>query len=69
MVYYRLYFLNASGHIARFHAFEASDDEAAIAEAARMHSASMELWCERRRVKQWGAPGRAENGREVVSAD
>jgi hypothetical protein len=53
VAYYRLYFLEQSGHIRGFEAFEAANDEAAISKAALAEKPAMELWCERRRVKQW----------------
>lgn len=54
MAYYRLYFLDGCGHIETYESFEAPDDAVAIEEAAERKSVlAKELWCERRRVKQW----------------
>lgn len=61
MAYYRLYFLSRHGHIQRVEDFEADDDSAAIARAAREGARPMELWCAGRRVEQWPCPEAAEN--------
>ena len=53
MVYYRLYILTEKAHIESVEAFEAPDDETAVRLADRLASARKELWCDRRRVKQW----------------
>jgi hypothetical protein len=55
MSYYRLYFMNgATNQIDRFHAFESTDDEAAIARSEDFHGwRTMELWNRSRRVRRW----------------
>lgn len=60
MAYYRLYFLNRDGHIQRVEDFEAPDDRAAIATAAREPVRPIELWCAGRRVEQWPCAEPAE---------
>ena len=60
MGYYRLYFLGGDGHIQRVADFEAEDDGAAIARAARERGRPMELWCAGRRVEQWPCAEPAE---------
>ena len=61
MAYYRLYFLNRHGHIQRVDDFEAADDSAAIARAARELGRPMELWCAGRRVEHCPCVEPAEN--------
>ena len=56
MAYYRLYFMNRRGHIARVEDFDASDDAKAIALAGENGARPKELWCSSRRVEQWAAP-------------
>ena len=56
MAYYRLYFMNRTGHIARVEEFDASDDAKAIALADKDGTQPKELWCSSRRVEQWSAP-------------
>ena len=52
-MYYRLYLLTDKAHIASFEEFDACDDDDAIQKADAYTSPRKELWCERRRVKQW----------------
>lgn len=71
MAYYRLYFLNSRGRIARFESFEVDDDETAMSIADLRHSAhGKELWCGQRLVRQWAgklsAPGSANRGASSV---
>ena len=56
MAYYRLYFMNRRGHIARVEDFDAADDAKAIAVAHENGTQAKELWCSSRRVEQWAAP-------------
>ena len=56
MAYYRLYFMNRRGHIARVQDFDAADDAKAIAVADAVSSQPKELWCSGRRVEQWSIP-------------
>ena len=56
MAYYRLYFMNRRGHIARFEEFVAADDAGAIAHADASGRQPKELWCSSRKVGQWSAP-------------
>ena len=56
MAYYRLYFLNPQGHIARVADFDAADDAKAIARAEKDGRQPKELWCSSCRVEQWSAP-------------
>jgi hypothetical protein len=45
MPYYRLYFLDAGGHIERVHEAELASDQAAIEEAYRLdHAALISVW-------------------------
>lgn len=54
MTYYRLYIFDGSGHIARFHEFEAASDVAALASAReRRSTTAMELWSGNRKVRRW----------------
>jgi len=53
MAYYRLYFMNRLGHIARVQDFDAADDAKAIAVADENGARPKELWCSSRRVEQW----------------
>jgi len=55
MAWYRLYFMDAfSGHIHKFHEYEAADDETAISAANDWRGQSRcELWSGRRKVKSW----------------
>ena len=58
---YRLYWMNELDHIEQVGEFESDDDATAIAavECAR-GNATMELWCDTRKVKHWDAvPDRA----------
>lgn len=56
MAYYRLYFMDGlTGHIERFHEFEADDDDSAVKHAEDLRSDNpTELWCHLRKVKRWG---------------
>lgn len=56
MAYYRLYFMNRRGHIARVEEFDAADDAKAIALADEDDTQPKELWCSSRKVEQWSAP-------------
>ena len=56
MAYYRLYFMNRRGHIARVQDFDATDDAEAVAVADKNGTQPKELWCSSRRVGQWSAP-------------
>ena len=49
MAYYRLYFMDRRGHIARFEEFDAPDDARAIALANVDGQQPKELWCSNRR--------------------
>ena len=53
MAYYRLYFMNRRGHIARVEDFDAADDLGAIALADTEGTQPKELWCSNRKVKKW----------------
>lgn len=58
MPYYRLYFLDETGHIWLADPMDCDDDDAAIAaveahRAKRNHLHAMELWQQGRRVKQF----------------
>lgn len=55
MLYYRLYFMNASkGHIQRFAEFAAVDDAAAAALGGEYEGGhALELWCQQRKVKRF----------------
>lgn len=57
MPYYRLYFLEAfSGHIDHVREFEATGDDAAIAQCEAWREGSpMELWARSRKIRHWGA--------------
>ena len=57
MAYYRLYFLNRRGHFAGVEEFEAADDLRAVAQVERDGSESKELWCSRRKIREWPLPG------------
>jgi hypothetical protein len=60
VLYFRLYFLNATGGILRFAEFEAPDDEAAIALAGEHEGEhALELWCEKRKVRYFPATATA----------
>jgi hypothetical protein len=50
---YRLFILNAAGHIRSFEAFEAKDDEAADAFAVERLGPPMELWNLDRLVRRY----------------
>jgi hypothetical protein len=51
MPYYRLYFLDAGGHIERVHEAELASDQAAIEEAYRLdHAALISVWQQARHV-------------------
>jgi len=53
---YRLYFLDAKGHIHNVVLLECDDDEAAVAAAARHRDGrKMELWRRDRLVQRFGA--------------
>jgi len=55
---YRLYFLDAEGHIRRRLDLECRDDDEAIEQAsAHDIGRGIELWCGARRVKKFKAPG------------
>lgn len=52
MHYYRLYFLDATGHVIDVLPFECDDDDAAIALAKlRAGAQAMELWNQDRRIE------------------
>ena len=53
MAYYRLYFMNRRGQIARVEELDAADDAKAIALADKEGPRPKELWCANRRVEQW----------------
>ena len=56
-VQYRLYFLDAVGHITRSHEFFARDDAAAVQISAGWRERrGMELWQRDRLVKRWDGP-------------
>ena len=49
---YRLYFLDANGHVRRRVDIECRDDDEAIEEARNRHvDHDIDLWCDSRRVK------------------
>ena len=57
MIYYRLYFMNGSDHIERFHEFEAIDEEAAIRRSEMFIAGrAMELWHGETMLQRWDAP-------------
>ena len=64
MAYYRLYFLDALGHIRQFREFEAITDAAAARQSEEWRDLrAMELWSGRRRVKRWDALGLSPEAR------
>lgn len=57
---YRLYFLNAEGHIRHAVEFQCADDEAAKAQIQKhADGRDMELWCAPRRVTIYEASHKA----------
>ena len=48
---YKIYFLDADGHIRGFSDFSAKDDEAAIAHARQFTDVDMEIWQRGRKIK------------------
>ena len=55
---YRLYFLDAAGHIKRRIELDCRDDGEAIEQSSKHDvGAGLELWCGERRVKVFKAPG------------